>query len=151
PGSMPPDSTCLADEGVLIRPTKLIDAGVSREDELLALLRDGPFPSRSPEENLADLRAQVAANNAGVRELMAMSQEIGFGVVAAYMKHIREASAAKMLQCLRSFAEAAPASPHGGDYRFVDCLDDGSLIAVRISIHEGGATFDFAGSADVNP
>src|SRR5690606_40446584 len=83
PGSMPPDSTCLADEGVLIRPTKLIDAGVSREDELLALLRDGPFPSRSPEENLADLRAQVAANNAGVRELIAMSQEIGLRVVAA--------------------------------------------------------------------
>ncbi len=143
PGSMPPDSTCLADEGVLIRPTKMFAAGKSREDQILALLRDAPYPSRNPQENLADLRGQIAANNAGANELLAMSYELGFDTVAAYMRHIRDASAEKIRRALRDFGD--------GEYHFKDKLDDGSAIAVTITLKDGRARFDFTGSASTNP
>ena len=68
PGSMPPDSTTLAEEGVLIRAFPWLEAGQSRHAELRALLTAPPYPSRSPDENLADIAAQVAANQTGVRE-----------------------------------------------------------------------------------
>jgi len=92
PGSMPPFSKNLAEEGVLIQNFKLLDAGQSRFDELRALLISGPYPSRSPDTNLADITAQVAANHHGAEDLRRMVQQYSLPVVQAYMRHIQDAA-----------------------------------------------------------
>ncbi len=77
PGSMPPFSTSIDEEGVLIDNFKLIEAGVLREAALLAMLAGGPYPARNPSQNLADLRAQIAANEKGAQELALMVEQYG--------------------------------------------------------------------------
>jgi len=83
PGSMPPFSTSIAEEGVLIDNFKLIAQGVLREDALRGLLAAGAYPSRNPAQNLADLRAQIAANEKGAQELGRMVAEFGADTVGA--------------------------------------------------------------------
>jgi 5-oxoprolinase (ATP-hydrolysing) len=92
PGSMPPESTSLADEGVLLRNFKLIHSGQPRLDELARLLRTAEFPSRAVDENLADVMAQAAANRQGVEELQALVASQSLEVVTAYMRHIQDAA-----------------------------------------------------------
>ena len=139
PGSMPPDSTSLAQEGILIRAFAWMHDGRARQDELRGLLTSGPHPSRSPEENLADIAAQVAANRTGARELAALTAWRGWDVVRAYMQHIQTAAERKMRSALSRLPDGA--------YRFEDRLDDGSPICVTLTIAGDSATIDFTGTA----
>jgi len=143
PGSMPPFSKNLGEEGVLIRNFRLIHASESHEDELETLLQTGRFPSRNVPDNLADVRAQVAANQRGVQLLLKLVADRGRETVLAYMRHLQDAAAAAMRQALRTIPN--------GDYRFTDHLDDGSPIHVTITIHEDAATIDFTGTGPVLP
>ncbi len=141
PGSMPPFSKNLGEEGVLIRNFKLVDAGVSREDELRQLLLSGPHPTRAINDNLADIRAQVAANNIGVRLLSELVEKQSLDVVQAYMRHIQVAAATKMRLALAALPD--------GRYERIDHLDDGSPIQATITIAGDSATVDFTGTGPV--
>jgi 5-oxoprolinase (ATP-hydrolysing) len=90
PGSMPPFSTRIEEEGVQINNVKLVERGVLREADMIALLQSGEHPSRNPAQNLADLKAQIAANEKGVQELRKMVEHFGLGVVQAYMGHVQD-------------------------------------------------------------
>jgi 5-oxoprolinase (ATP-hydrolysing) len=90
PGSMPPFSTRIEEEGVQIINFKLVDRGVLREAAMVALLQSGEFPSRNPQQNMADLNAQIAANEKGVQELRKMVDHFGLDVVQAYMRHVQD-------------------------------------------------------------
>lgn len=141
PGSMPPFSTNLAEEGVLIRNFRLVAAGESRFDRLRELLLSGDHPTRSVADNLADISAQVAANNQGARDLAALIDRYTLPVVEAYMLHIQAAAERKM--------RAALAKVPGGDYSFVDHLDDGSPIVVKLTIRGDSTRIDFTGTGPV--
>ena len=141
PGSMPPFSKNLAEEGVLIRNFKLIDAGRERWSELRTLLVTSPYPTRSVEANLADISAQVAANQRGARDLVRLVERYSLDVVEAYMGHIQRAAEQKVRQAL--------ARIESGTYPFVDHLDDGTPIAVTITIAGETATVDFTGTGAV--
>ncbi|MCB2039145.1 MAG: hydantoinase B/oxoprolinase family protein, partial [Ottowia sp.] len=100
PGSMPPFSRNLAEEGVLIRNFRLVQRQTSSEAALRDLLSSGPYPSRSVGENLADINAQVAANQSGVQQLLQLVDRYGLVVVHGYMQHIQRAAEAKMRAAL---------------------------------------------------
>ena len=141
PGSMPPFSKRLGEEGVLISNFKLVKNGRSQEDELRRLLLSGPFPTRNVDDNLADIAAQVAANAIGVRLLRELVERYSLPVVTAYMDHIQHAAAQKMRMALARFPD--------GTYSRTDYLDDGSPISVSIEIRGDQATVDFAGTGPV--
>lgn len=141
PGSMPPFSKSLADEGVLIRCFKLVDGGVSREEELKELLLSGEWPSRSVENNISDVSAQVAANSSGVRQLKELVDRHSLSLVRACMERIQQAASEKMRMSLSQIPD--------GEYSRVDHLDDGSPIVVRIAISGDCATVDFTGTGPV--
>ncbi len=141
PGSMPPDSTNLAEEGVLIRAFRWIRNGQAQHETMRALLASPPYPSRCPEENLADIAAQVAANQTGVRELYGMIERFGREVVHAYMHHIQDAAEAKMRAALHDLPD--------GVHSFVDTLDNGAAIRLAVTIDSGEARFDFSGTDGV--
>ncbi len=143
PGSMPPFSSTLAEEGVLIRNFKLVDAGVSREEELRHLLTTAPWPTRNVQDNLSDVAAQVAANAAGARLLQDLILRYSLPVVQAYMGHIQHAASAKMRLALGQLPD--------GEYSLTDSLDNGAPIAVRITIHGETAVVDFTGTGPVLP
>ncbi len=143
PGSMPPFSQTLAEEGVLIRNFKLVDAGTPRTDALHSLLTSGRFPSRNPSENLADIAAQVAANEQGARDLWRLVDRHSWTVVQAYMQHIQAAAEQKMRLALAGLEDRT--------YTFTDHLDDGSPICVAITVAGDAATFDFSGTGPVLP
>jgi 5-oxoprolinase (ATP-hydrolysing) len=140
-GSMPPHSKNLAEEGVLIRNFKIVDAGQSRMNEFRELLVSAPFPTRNADDNLADVAAQIAANRQGARDLLALIERHSLDVVKAYMQHIQDAAEQKM--------RAALARLPDGRREFVDYLDDGSPICVAITIHGDQATIDFTGTGPV--
>ncbi|RMG39022.1 MAG: hydantoinase [Planctomycetota bacterium] len=138
PGSMPPFSVNLAEEGVLIRNFRLVHRGRSRLHELGELLRSGPYPSRAVRDNLADIEAQAAANRRGALQLLELIDRHGVGTVQAYMRHIQRAASEKMRLALTALPD--------GTYRFVDHLDDGARIAVAITIRGDRARVDFTGT-----
>jgi 5-oxoprolinase (ATP-hydrolysing) len=139
PGSMPPDSTSVEEEGVLIDNFTLVEAGRFREAETLELLASGPYPARNPKQNLADLQAQIAANEKGVQELRRMVAHFGLDVVHAYMGHVQDNAEEQVRRVLDVLK----------DGHFTYPLDDGSEIAVAIRIEREGrrATIDFAGTS----
>lgn len=141
PGSMPPFSKNLAEEGVLIRQLKLVEAGQSRETDLQRLLVSGPYPTRNLADNLADIAAQVAANKMGARLLLELIASRGREVVTNYMRHIQLAARQKMERALATIPD--------GQYRYTDFLDDGSPVAVLISIQGERAVIDFTGTGPV--
>ncbi|MDA7527959.1 hydantoinase B/oxoprolinase family protein, partial [bacterium] len=141
PGSMPPFSKNLAEEGVLIRQYKLVDRGVSQEAGLKELLQAGPFPSRNVEDNLADVSAQVAANQMGAKLLLEMINSNGLQTVISYMHHIQKTACQKMQRALSLIPD--------GHYQWADHLDDGSPICVEISVHKDHAKIDFTGTGPV--
>ena len=168
PGSMPPGARCLAEEGVVIPPIYLARRGEARWAELRRLLLAGPFPSRSVEENLADLRAAAAANHAGAEALRALARAAGRAGRAGGTGAARDAGGpaiddgsrgrrvvAFYMEALKRRAEerlrAALARLPRGPLEAVERLDDGSPLAVRIEIGPAGARIDFAGSAGVHP
>jgi 5-oxoprolinase (ATP-hydrolysing) len=139
PGSMPPDSRTVEEEGVLIDNFLLVDAGRFREEEMIALLSSGRYPSRNPAQNIADLKAQIAACEKGMQELHRMVRHFGGDVVAAYMRHVQdnaEEAVRRVLDVLK-------------DGEFAYEMDDGAVIRVRISIDKPArrATIDFTGTS----
>ncbi|MFM8624743.1 MAG: hydantoinase B/oxoprolinase family protein [Betaproteobacteria bacterium] len=139
PGSMPPFSTCIEEEGVQIRNFKLVEAGRLREAEMIALLKSGAYPSRNPQQNLADLKAQIAANEKGVQELRRMVTEFGLEVVQAYMRHVQENAEESVRRVITRLR----------DGRFTLPLDNGAKIqvAVRVDSHSRSAEIDFSGTS----
>ncbi|MGD8605709.1 MAG: hydantoinase B/oxoprolinase family protein [Myxococcales bacterium] len=138
PGSMPPFSKALEEEGVVLRSLKIVEDGVFLEDRLRAILNAGPHPARNPRENLADVQAQIAANEKGVQLLEALLGRYGLAVVTAYMQHIQD-NAAELT------ARAIAALPDG-QHRFEDRLDDGARIAVCIEVAGDRMKIDFSGT-----
>lgn len=143
PGSMPPASTRLGEEGVVISNFQLISDGENREQELRQLLGSGPYPSRNVAENLNDLRAQVAAARQGAADLLELAARHGFGNVQRQMAAVTEAAEAKVATALRQLA--------GKAYRRTDYLETVSgqsiPIAVEVTIPlEGRPTIDFSGT-----
>ncbi|MBA3590048.1 hydantoinase B/oxoprolinase family protein, partial [Methylibium sp.] len=139
PGSMPPFSQTIADEGVLFDNFMLVEGGRLREAQLLAALASGPHPARNPQQNLADLRAQIAANERGVQELQALVEQVGLDTVQAYMGHVQdnaEESVRRVISVLR-------------DGAYTLALDNGAQIAVKLTVHAAtrSATVDFSGSS----
>ncbi len=141
PGSMPPFSKNLGEEGVLIRCFRLIESGRSNDAGLRELLSAGPHPSRSVDNNMADIAAQVAANNAGVNLLRDLVERYSLSVVHAQMGHIQRAAAAKMRLALSGIPD--------GFYERTDHLDDGSPIRASIEIRGDSAVVDFTGTGPV--
>ena len=120
PGSMPPGSRTIDEEGVLIEDFRLVEAGRLREDEVAGLLTSAAHPVRDLQQNLADLRAQVAANARGAAELARMVAEFGLAVVAAYMGHVQDNAAEavrRVLDRLRRRRGSAAALPPGDGRR----------------------------------
>jgi len=139
PGSMPPFSTRIEEEGVQIQNFRLVDQGVLREAEILALLQSGDYPSRNPQQNLADLRAQMAANEKGVQELHKMVAEFGLEVVQAYMQHVQDNAEESVRRAITRLKNG----------HFTLPLDNGSQIqvAVRVDAAERSAVIDFTGTS----
>jgi 5-oxoprolinase (ATP-hydrolysing) len=143
PGSMPPDATTLAEEGVVIAPMHLVRGGVARWDEMRGALAGGPFPSRSVDDNLADLAAAVAANHRGAELLRGLAREHGAVRTARYMAALKQRAEEQV--------RAALARIPDGAYEAEQRLDDGSLLRVRIQVAGDEAVIDFAGSSGVHP
>ncbi|MFH8613239.1 hydantoinase B/oxoprolinase family protein [Streptomyces sp. NPDC018029] len=139
PGSMPADSRTIDEEGVLFDNWLLVEDGRFREAETRRLLTDAPYPSRNPDTNLADLRAQIAANQKGVDEVSRMIDDFGLDVVQAYMKHVQdnaEESVRRVIDVLE-------------DGEFAYQTDSGATIHVRVTVDraERSATIDFSGTS----
>ena len=139
PGSAPPDSTSIHEEGVLIDNFLLVEEGRLREKETYELLGSGQYPCRNPSQNMADLIAQIAANETGVRELRKMIDHFGLDVVHAYMGHVQdnaEESVRRVLDVL-------------SDCEFTYPMDNGDTIQVKISVDKAAreALIDFTGTS----
>ncbi len=139
PGSMPPDSRTIDDEGVLIDNFKAVDAGAFREDAIRALLGSGPHPVRNPDQNIADLKAQIAANEKGVAELRRMVDQFGLATVHAYMRHVQDNAEESVRRVLDILTDGAFTYP----------LDNGAEIRVAVSIDREtrSAKVDFTGTS----
>ncbi|MCL6682679.1 hydantoinase B/oxoprolinase family protein [Sphingomonas alba] len=140
PGSMPPDSRTIGDEGVLIDNELLVDEGHFREKEMRALLASGEHPARNPDRNISDLKAQLAACIRGAEGLVDTAKDYGSQVVAAYMSHVlanAEESVRRLLGRL-------------DDGEFAYEMDNKAIVRVRITIDKAArsATFDFTGTSD---
>ena len=139
PGSMPPGSTSIADEGVLIDDFLLVEQGRLREAETRALLTSGPHPARNPDRNLADLKAQIAACASGAEELRALAAQIGRDRLAGWFGQVQDNAEAAVREVIGRLAD--------GDN--VIEMDDGARIrvAVRIDRETRSATVDFTGTS----
>ena len=139
PGSMPPFSTRIEEEGVQINNVKLVERGVLREAEMLALLGSGQYPSRNPQQNLADLKAQIAANEKGVQELRKMVAQFGLDVVLAYMRHVQDNAEESVRRVITRLK----------DGQFTLPLDNGAQIsvAIRVDAASRSAEIDFTGTS----
>ncbi|HMH17577.1 MAG TPA: hydantoinase B/oxoprolinase family protein, partial [Burkholderiales bacterium] len=143
PGSMPPNSRVVEEEGVLIDNFLLVEEGRLREKETIALLSSGRYPARNVEQNMADLRAMIAANEKGARELQRMVEHFGLEVVHAYMQHVQdnaEEAVRRVIEVLK-------------DGEFSYAMDNGAVIRVRIAINRRTreATIDFTGTSPQLP
>lgn len=143
PGSMPPGSRTIEDEGALAAALKIVEGGGFREQAVRGWLAAGPHPARSPEQNLADLRAQVAANEMGVQELGRMVEEFGLATVRAYMGYVQDNAEEAVRQVL--------AGLHGGEFAYA--MDDGAEIRVAVAVGRTArsARIDFAGTSPQRP
>ncbi len=139
PGSMPANSQTLDEEGVLFDNWLLAEDGQFREAQTRALLTGGRFASRSPDTNLADLRAQIAANQKGIDEIHAMIEDFGLDVVQAYMRHVQDNAEEAVRRVIDSLDD--------GHYRYV--MDSGATIAIRVTVDKAArsATVDFDGTS----
>ncbi|MES9963338.1 MAG: hydantoinase B/oxoprolinase family protein [Candidatus Sedimenticola sp. 20ELBAFRAG] len=140
PGSMPPSSKSVAEEGVLLDNIKLVEQGRLLEEEIRQVLLSDPLPVRNVDQNLADLRAQIAANEKGVHELQHMVDQFGLDVVLAYMEHVQgnaEEAVRRVIAKLRS-----------GHFEYP--MDNGAVIKVAVSVASGlrEATIDFTGTSN---
>ena len=139
PGSMPPFSKSIDEEGIRFHNFLLVAEGSFREDALREALQAGPWPARNIPERLSDLRAQIAANVLGVDLLLALCKACTVPVVQAYMHHVRQNAADTMADCIKQLAD--------GTRTFTETLDDGTPVCCTITIAGDRATVDFAGTA----
>ncbi|MEL7358168.1 MAG: hydantoinase B/oxoprolinase family protein [Cyanobacteria bacterium J06560_6] len=159
PGSMPPGSTHLEQEGVLLDNFKLIEQGVIQSEALKTKLTTAVHPVRNLDQNIADLQAQVAANNKGAQELRRMVQQFGLGTVQAYMQHVQDNAEQAVRRVIQQLYEEKGRSP-------LTCcvpMDCGATIQVSITIEPGSphlpkttnqaltATIDFTGTSAQQP
>jgi 5-oxoprolinase (ATP-hydrolysing) len=143
PGSMPPFSRTIEEEGVRLDNVKLVAQGQLLEAEMLERLRSGRFPSRNPAQNLADLKAQIAANEKGAQELRRMVQAYGLDVVQAYMGHVQDNAEESVRRVITRLK----------DGQFTLPLDNGAQIsvAVRVDPQQRCAEIDFTGTSEQLP
>ncbi|WP_217807844.1 hydantoinase B/oxoprolinase family protein [Oceanibacterium hippocampi] len=143
PGSMPPDSRTVEEEGVLLDNLLLVDGGRFLEEEMVAILSSGEYPSRNPAQNIADLKAQIAACEKGIQEIRKMVGHFGLDVVHAYMRHVRDNAEAEVRRVLGVLKDGSFSYP----------LDDGTVIKVAISIDQEArsARIDFTGTSPQHP
>jgi len=143
PGSTPPESATLQDEGVVIDNFLLVDQGRLREAEFRSLLASAAYPARSPDVNVADIKAQIAANEKGVQELQRAVRDFGLDAVRAYMRHVMdnaEESVRRVIDRLQ-------------DGEFETRIDDGTplKVAVRVDRANRQAVIDFTGTGPQRP
>jgi 5-oxoprolinase (ATP-hydrolysing) len=143
PGSMPAGATRLGEEGVLIQNFRLISKGKVRFVELKQKLLSDSYPSRSAEENIADLKAQVAANQTGASQLYRLVEQYSHEVVAAYMRFIQAAAEQKVRAALKRLPD--------GEFPFRDQLDNGAKIQVSLRKRDDKLTVDFTGTDQTLP
>ncbi|WP_294290260.1 hydantoinase B/oxoprolinase family protein [uncultured Sphingomonas sp.] len=138
PGSTPPASHTLEEEGVVIDDFLLVDGGHLREDAFRRLLADARYPARSPDTNVADIRAQLAANATGIAELNALVASSGWPVVQAYMGHVMANAEESIRRVLTRLSDGA----------FDYAMDDGTPLKVCVTIDQAAraATIDFTGT-----
>jgi len=143
PGSAPADSTTIDEEGLVLDNVPLVQGGRFLEQEIRNLLTAGPWPARNPDQNIADLKAQVAACERGATELHHVINHYGLGVVHAYMGHVMENAEESVRRVIAALS----------DCEFVGEMDDGNQIAVSIKVDlaERSAVIDFAGTSDQHP
>lgn len=140
PGSMTPLATTVDEEGVLIDNFRLVEQGQFREDALRKILADHPYPCRNIDMNVADLKAQIAANARGINELRKMVVNFGLDVVQAYMGHVQDNAAEAVARVLEKLSD--------GDYAYE--TDTGQVIRVKITVDRAAreATVDFTGTSE---
>ena len=143
PGSGPPDSKHIEEEGVLIDNFKLFDKGIFREQEMRKILSSGKYPCRNIEHNMADLAAQVAANKTGIHEINSMIDQFGIETVHAYMNHVQDNAEESIRNAIVNLKQ--------GEYEYE--LDNGEFIKVNVKIDKKNreAIIDFTGTAPKNP
>ncbi|TQK43248.1 5-oxoprolinase (ATP-hydrolysing) [Streptomyces sp. SLBN-118] len=143
PGSMPAFSRTIDEEGVLFDNWLLVREGRLREAETRELLTTAAYPSRAPDTNLADLRAQIAANEKGIAELRRMVDEFGLDVVQAYMRHVRDNAEESVRRIVADLSD--------GEYRYE--TDNGAVIqvALRVDRESRSAVIDFTGTSPQQP
>ncbi|PMB20195.1 5-oxoprolinase [Fischerella thermalis CCMEE 5198] len=139
PGSMPPHSTTVEEEGILFDNFLLVEQGNFRENQVRETLLNHPYPARNPDQNIADFKAQIAANERGVQELRKMVYQYGLETVQAYMKFVQdnaEESVRRAIDVLK-------------DGSFIYEMDDGARIQVKVTINRENrsATIDFTGTS----
>ena len=139
PGSAPPDSKHIDEEGVLIENLRLVDQGEFQEADVIAALSSGRFPCRNIRQNLADLKAQIAANETGRRELLKMVDHYGLDVVQAYMGHVQDNAEESVRQVIGMMS----------DGKFIYEMDHGAVIKVTVSVDNAdrAAVIDFSGTS----
>ncbi len=142
PGSMTPLATTVDEEGILFDNFKLVDRGEFRETELHDLLTRPPYPARNPQQNIGDIKAQIASNEKGVAELRKMVAHFGLSVVEAYMGHVQDNAAESVRRVLERLPDAS-------EYEYP--TDTGQIIKVKITIDrtKREATVDFTGTSKV--
>ena len=143
PGSMSPNATTIEQEGIYIDNFKLVDRGRFREKELYALLTGGKYPARNPLQNVNDIKAQIAANEMGVRELRKMVRHFTLPVARAYMRHVQDNAAESVRRVIDRLHDSA----------FAIETDQGNTIKVRITVDKKRreATVDFTGTSPQQP
>lgn len=143
PGSMTPLATTVDEEGVLFDNFKLVDRGIFQEIKLRKLLTDHPYPVRNADQNVGDLKAQIAANEKGVHEMRRMVGQFGWDVVSAYMGHVQDNAEESVRRLLERLSDCEIEYP----------TDQGAVIKVRITVdrQKREATVDFTGTSPQQP
>jgi 5-oxoprolinase (ATP-hydrolysing) len=143
PGSMPSNSISIEEEGILLDNVQLVDRGRFLEAELLEVLTSSAYPARNPDQNLADLRAQIAANEKGAQELQKLVDHYGLDTVQTYMQHVQDNAE----ECVRRVIDRLQ------DGQFTYPMDDGSQIAVQVTVNrdQRSARIDFTGTSSQRP
>jgi 5-oxoprolinase (ATP-hydrolysing) len=144
PGSMPPFSRSITEEGALFTGERIVSAGHFERDDVVRALQSGPYPARNVAQNLADLAAQLAANARGAQELQRLTGHYGAAVVTAYLGHVQTHAEQRVRSALRKLAIAGQ-----GPVRHSRELDGGERIAVEVEIHaaSGSIRVDFTGTS----
>ena len=139
PGSMPPASRHIREEGILLDNFLLVAEGNFKEAEIKAKLAEGEYPARNPDQNIADFQAQIAANNRGIQELLKMVTEYGLPTVQQYMQFVQDAAEASVRKAI--------ARLQSGEFSCV--MDNGAKIQVKVTVDRQNlqATIDFAGTS----